>query len=170
MESSVSLAVDIGGTFTDVVVRRGDRLFVEKTLTTHDDLLRGFMEGVSAALRKADARPQDVTGGIFHATTVVTNALIERKGARTAMVFTQGFCDILEIREGNDIARLQTIFISRKMTGESRAPAADRKTPSHIHHSKKFGVAIQVQPYAALSSLQSVLVLVPKPVVRHKKH
>jgi N-methylhydantoinase A len=95
----VSLAVDIGGTFTDVVLRDGPSFFVEKTLTTADDLLRGFLTGVRAVLHKAGAAPAEVNGTIVHATTVVTNALIERTGARTAMVFTQGFADILRIRD-----------------------------------------------------------------------
>jgi N-methylhydantoinase A len=96
---TASLAVDIGGTFTDVVLRRGAELFVDKTLTTPDDLLDGFFRGVDSVLHKAGATPADVAGTIVHATTVVTNALIERKGAHTAMVFTKGFADILEIRD-----------------------------------------------------------------------
>jgi N-methylhydantoinase A len=99
MADDVALAVDIGGTFTDVVLRAGSSLFVEKTLTTPDDLLRGFFDGVHAALAKAKLAPADVGGAIVHATTVVTNALIERKGPRAAMVFTRGFADILRIRD-----------------------------------------------------------------------
>jgi N-methylhydantoinase A len=99
MAEDVALAVDIGGTFTDVVLRSGNDLFVEKTLTTHDDLLRGFFDGVHAVLAKARLKPADVGGAIVHATTVVTNALIERKGPRAAMVFTRGFADILRIRD-----------------------------------------------------------------------
>src|SRR5262245_51089218 len=99
MAEDVGLAVDIGGTFTDVVLRAGGELFVEKTLTTPDDLLRGFFDGVHAVLAKAGLAPADVGGAIVHATTVVTNALIERKGPRAAMVFTRGFADILRIRD-----------------------------------------------------------------------
>jgi N-methylhydantoinase A len=97
--SPASLAVDIGGTFTDVVLLNGEQVFVEKTLTTHDDLLRGFFAGVQAAVRRAGLRPADVNGAIVHATTVVTNALIERRLSGIAMVFTHGFADILEIRD-----------------------------------------------------------------------
>jgi N-methylhydantoinase A len=99
MGQHVSLAVDIGGTFTDVVVRSGATVVAEKTLTTPDDLLEGFFTGVGAALAKAGAVPGEVDGPIVHATTVVTNALIERKGPRAAMIFTRGFPDILEIRD-----------------------------------------------------------------------
>jgi N-methylhydantoinase A len=99
MTGRISLAVDIGGTFTDIVLKIGDSIVTEKTLTTPDDLLRGFFAGVGAALDRAGLAPRDVDGVIVHATTVVTNALIERKGARTAMIFTEGFHDILRIRD-----------------------------------------------------------------------
>ncbi len=94
-----SLAVDIGGTFTDIVLRVGDgTLVVDKTLTTPADLLEGFFTGVEAVLRKARMTAKDVDGVIVHATTIVTNALIERKGPRTALLTTAGFRDVLAIR------------------------------------------------------------------------
>ena len=79
-----SLAVDIGGTFTDVVLR-GDNgaLTTDKTLTTHHDLLEGFFRGVDQVLAKAGIAAGDIDGVVVHATTVVTNALIERKGSPT---------------------------------------------------------------------------------------
>ncbi|WP_137390632.1 hydantoinase/oxoprolinase family protein [Rhodoligotrophos defluvii] len=94
-----SLAVDIGGTFTDIVLRHSDgRLVVDKTLTTHGDLLEGFFRGIGAVLGKAGLDPNAVNGVVVHATTVVTNALIERKGLPTALVTTEGFRDVLFIR------------------------------------------------------------------------
>ena len=94
-----SLAVDIGGTFTDIVLRRADgALTVDKVLTTHDDLLRGFFGGVDQVLAKAGVRADEVDGLVVHATTVVTNALIERKGEPTALITTAGFADVLSIR------------------------------------------------------------------------
>jgi len=96
---SHSLAIDIGGTFTDIVLRSSDgQLTVDKTLTTPDDLLRGFFAGVDSVLHKAGLTPRDVNGVIVHATTVVTNALIERKGLKTALLVTKGFRDVLAIR------------------------------------------------------------------------
>ena len=96
---SYSLAVDIGGTFTDIVLRGDDGvLTVDKTLTTHDDLLVGFFRGVESVLSKARAKPQSIDGVVVHATTVVTNALIERKGLPTALLVTEGFRDVLSIR------------------------------------------------------------------------
>jgi N-methylhydantoinase A len=94
-----SLAVDIGGTFTDIVLRNSDgRLTVDKTLTTHDDLLEGFFGGVNAVLAKTGISSNAIDGVVVHATTVVTNALIERKGPATALVVTEGFRDVLSIR------------------------------------------------------------------------
>ena len=96
---SYSLAVDIGGTFTDAVLRGSDgSLVVDKTLTTHHDLLEGFFRSVDLTLAKAGIGPERIDGVVVHATTVVTNALIERKGKPTALVTTKGFRDVLPIR------------------------------------------------------------------------
>lgn len=96
---SYSLAVDIGGTFTDVVLRRDDgALITDKTLTTYNDFLEGFFRGVDLVLDKAGLKPSDIDGVVVHATTIVTNALIERKGAPTALIATKGFGDVLAIR------------------------------------------------------------------------
>jgi N-methylhydantoinase A len=94
-----SLAVDIGGTFTDIVLRHASgELTVDKVLTTHDDLLNGFFAGVSNVMNAAKIAPCEVDGVVVHATTIVTNALIERKGRPTALLVTEGFRDILRIR------------------------------------------------------------------------
>lgn len=95
-----ALAVDIGGTFTDVVLRDASgRCWVDKTLTTHEDLLEGFFAAVDLAMAKAGATPADVDDVVVHATTVVTNALIERKGPPTGLIVTEGFRDVLYIRD-----------------------------------------------------------------------
>jgi N-methylhydantoinase A len=99
MKPVYSLAVDIGGTFTDIVLRGSDgRLVVDKTLTTPRSLLDGFFSGVYSVLKKGGLKPEEVNGVVVHATTVVTNALIERKGQVTAMLVTEGFRDVLAIR------------------------------------------------------------------------
>jgi N-methylhydantoinase A len=96
---SYSLAVDIGGTFTDAVLRGSDgSLIVDKTLTTHHDLLEGFFRAVDLTLAKAGVDAEAIDGVVVHATTVVTNALIERKGPPTALITTKGFRDVLPIR------------------------------------------------------------------------
>ena len=99
MTVTYSLAVDIGGTFTDIVLRHSSGvLTVDKVLTTHHDLLEGFFAGVSNVMKAARIGPRDVDGVVVHATTIVTNALIERKGRPTALLVTEGFRDILHIR------------------------------------------------------------------------
>jgi N-methylhydantoinase A len=90
------LAIDIGGTFTDVVLDRGGQQWTTKVLTTHEAPERGVIEGVEAALNGAGVAAADV-GFIIHGTTLATNALIERKGARTALLTTEGFRDTIEI-------------------------------------------------------------------------
>lgn len=94
-----ALAVDIGGTFTDVVLMNdAGESFVDKTLTTHHDLLEGFFRGVDLVLDRAGIDAPAVDDVIVHATTIVTNALIERKGVPTALIVTEGFRDVLYIR------------------------------------------------------------------------
>ena len=95
-----AMAVDIGGTFTDVVLRGADGLtWVDKTLTTPKSLDVGFFQAVDAVLKTAAVAPAVVTDVVVHATTIVTNAVIERKGPLTALLVTEGFRDILTIRD-----------------------------------------------------------------------
>lgn len=98
--SNYALAVDIGGTFTDVVLRSGSgQTWVDKTLTTPESLDIGFFRAVDSALGKAGIKAEAVTDVVVHATTVVTNAVIERKGPLTALLVTDGFRDILTIKD-----------------------------------------------------------------------
>src|SRR3954470_4234957 len=98
--SNFAMAVDIGGTFTDVVLRDGTgRTWVDKTLTTPKSLDVGFFTAIDAVLKTAGIKPAAVTDVLVHATTVVTNAVIERKGPLTALLVTEGFRDILSIRD-----------------------------------------------------------------------
>jgi N-methylhydantoinase A len=88
-----SLAVDIGGTFTDIVLRHSSGvLTVDKVLTTHHDLLEGFFAGVSNVMKAAKIGPREVDGVVVHATTIVTNVLIERKGRPTALQVSATSC------------------------------------------------------------------------------
>lgn len=90
--------IDIGGTFTDLVLMREDgALHAEKLLTTPDDFGRGIADGLAAALATIGAAPDDVDV-IVHGTTVATNAILEAKGARTGLITTAGFRDVLELR------------------------------------------------------------------------
>lgn len=92
----MKLAVDIGGTFTDLVLEGSDSTSSTKVLTTHDAPERGVLEGVSQLLEQSQTRPTDISL-VIHGTTLATNALIERKGAKTALIVTAGFRDSLEI-------------------------------------------------------------------------
>jgi N-methylhydantoinase A/oxoprolinase/acetone carboxylase beta subunit/N-methylhydantoinase B/oxoprolinase/acetone carboxylase alpha subunit len=94
----ISLGIDIGGTFTDLVLldSADGRAVIWKESTTPDDPARGAMDGTRAVLRKAGIAAGQV-GRVVHATTLLTNALIERKGARTGLLTTAGFEDALEI-------------------------------------------------------------------------
>jgi N-methylhydantoinase A len=96
---SARFGVDIGGTFTDLVVvdERTGALRVGKVLTTAKDPAHGVEHGVQALLDEARIDPAHVRA-VVHGTTLATNALIERKGARTALLTTEGFRDALEIR------------------------------------------------------------------------
>jgi N-methylhydantoinase A len=108
------LAVDIGGTFTDVVLldAASGRIVVDKTLTTPSAPLDGVRTGVTQLLAKADVAPADITAPIVHATTLITNALIERKIGHSALVTTTGFGDTLLIRDEHryDMYDLQIEF------------------------------------------------------------
>src|SRR6201989_1837474 len=90
------LAVDIGGTFTDVVLFLPERTLLQKLLTTHDSPDEAVIAGTQAILRQADVAASSL-GLVIHGTTLATNALIERKGAGTALITTAGFRDSLEI-------------------------------------------------------------------------
>lgn len=98
MASEVRVGVDIGGTFTDLLVFDIDsgRFQVGKTLTTPDDPSRAVTTGLQATLAEAGVTPGAVRQ-IVHGTTLVTNAIIERKGAKTALITTKGFRDAVEI-------------------------------------------------------------------------
>ena len=97
--SRYALAIDIGGTFTDVVLVADDgRAWSDKTLTTHHNLLEGFFRAAEAVAERAQIALSDINDVVAHATTIVTNALIERKGPPTALLTTKGFGDVLYLR------------------------------------------------------------------------
>lgn len=120
------MAVDIGGTFTDVVLLNGETgdVVVDKTLTTPSAPLDGVRIGVTQLLAKAGVSPSDIDAPIVHATTLITNALIEGKTGRAALVTTKGFGDTLLIRDEHryDMYDLQIEFpappIPRELTFE----------------------------------------------------
>ena len=97
--SRFSLAIDIGGTFTDIVVYDAisRRHYIWKESTTPDDPARGVLQGVAKLLGRHGLAAAEI-GRVVHATTLFTNALIERKGAKTGLITTEGFRDLLEFQ------------------------------------------------------------------------
>ena len=91
------LGVDIGGTFTDVVLELDSQQYSTKVLTTYTAPENAILDGLHQVCKKADITPADITQ-IIHGTTLATNALIERRGAKTALITTQGFRDVIEMR------------------------------------------------------------------------
>ncbi len=95
---SYAIAVDIGGTFTDLVAfdHQSEKVIYAKSPTTYDNLVDGIFD----CFRKAQIKPAQASL-VNHGTTLVINSLIQRKGAKAALVTSQGFRDILEIARGN---------------------------------------------------------------------
>jgi N-methylhydantoinase A len=92
------IGIDVGGTFTDIVVYDAGtgRQASHKELTTHEDPARGVLSGIDRLLRENAVAPAQI-GRLVHATTLFSNALIERKGALTGLITSCGFRDTLEI-------------------------------------------------------------------------
>ena len=90
------IGADIGGTFTDIVLETLERRHSTKLLTTYDAPERALLEGVSLLLAEAGLQPYQVEL-LVHGTTLATNALIERRGVRTALLTTEGFRDVLDL-------------------------------------------------------------------------
>jgi len=96
--SACRIAVDIGGTFTDIVLTLPDGgMATRKVSSTPSDYSRGIVTGVSALLRDLGVAPGDISA-FLHATTVGSNTILERKGAKVGLITTRGFRDILELR------------------------------------------------------------------------
>ncbi|WP_270725043.1 hydantoinase/oxoprolinase family protein [Shimia sp. Alg240-R146] len=96
-QAGTRLGVDIGGTFTDVVLERGGAWFSTKVLTTYGAPEDAIIDGMHQVCAKAGISPEEI-GQIIHGTTLATNALIERRGAKTALITTEGFRDVIEMR------------------------------------------------------------------------
>jgi N-methylhydantoinase A len=92
------VGVDIGGTFTDIVLLdAGGRIHTKKVSSSVDDYARAIAEGLDEVFRETGLAGHDL-GEVLHGTTVASNALLELKGARTGLITTRGFRDVLEIR------------------------------------------------------------------------
>ena len=96
---SARLAVDIGGTFTDLALEHDGKRTTIKVLTTSTAPEQGVLAGVGTILQSSGVAASDI-GIVIHGTTLATNAVIERKGARTSLITTQGFRDVIAM--GNE--------------------------------------------------------------------
>ncbi|WP_043200305.1 hydantoinase/oxoprolinase family protein [Pseudomonas putida] len=94
---SIRAGVDIGGTFTDVAMEVGERLYSTKVLTNYSNPEQAIIDGLKQVCEQAEIDLAAIDT-LIHGTTLATNALIERRGARTALITTEGFRDVIEMR------------------------------------------------------------------------
>ena len=99
-QAMVRVGVDIGGTFTDVALAYAGGLATCKVLTNYTEPEMAILEGIAIAAAQAGVPVSDI-GQVIHGTTLVTNALIQRRGAKVAFITTQGFRDVIEMRSEN---------------------------------------------------------------------
>lgn len=132
-EEGVLVGVDVGGTFTDAVVVHGGRVTSVKRPTTPADQSEGVIHAVLAALDAAGVGPHEVVR-FAHGMTVGTNALLEGKGAPTALVATEGFGDVLELRRQNraHLYRLDAAHPPPLVPHERVVEAAERCGPDEV--------------------------------------
>jgi len=98
MKPKLKIAADIGGTFTDIALMMSDgTIATEKVPSTPDDYSRAISRGMSTLLKSLNLRAEDV-GEVLHGCTVATNTILEARGAKTALITTRGFRDVLELR------------------------------------------------------------------------
>ena len=113
--SNFRVGVDIGGTFTDVVFLGTDgRVLAKKVASTPDDYSRAVLDGVNEGIAELGISAGEVSE-VSHGFTVATNAIIEQKGASTALITTEGFRDILELRR-NRVPRLYDLYYEKPPT------------------------------------------------------
>ncbi|SAI52171.1 hydantoinase A [Bordetella ansorpii] len=96
-QSACRAGADIGGTFTDIALEYEGRLYTAKVLTDYQKPERAIVQGLKLAAGEAGIAPS-VIGSVVHGTTLATNALIERRGAKTAFITSEGFRDVIEMR------------------------------------------------------------------------
>jgi N-methylhydantoinase A len=127
------LGVDVGGTFTDAVLFDGRTVFTAKAPTTSDDQSRGVLAAVGAALDHAGADATRIEA-FAHGMTVGTNALLEERGARTALVATRGFTDLLDVARQNrpELYRLCAPKPAPLVPEELRFGARERIAPDGV--------------------------------------
>ena len=147
---SIRLAIDIGGTFTDLVLDVEGRRHTAKVLTTPDRPADGLMQGVERILAQSRVAP-DAVDLVVHGTTLATNALIERTGARTALITTEGHRDTLEMAFENR-------FDQYDIQADRNPPLVDRDLRLEVRERMNFkGDALTPLDEASVEALIPVL-------------
>jgi len=162
------LGVDVGGTFTDAVVAVEGRLVTAKAPSTPHDQSEGVLAAVRAALERAGARANDVRA-FAHGTTVATNALLEGRGARTALVATEGFEDVVELgRQARaDLYRLCAAHPAPLVPPDRRVGAPERMGPEGVLHALEDPAALADEVAALEPEAVAVCLL---HAYRHPEH
>ncbi|WP_247007255.1 hydantoinase/oxoprolinase family protein [Halorientalis litorea] len=158
MDAEVSIGVDVGGTFTDVVLLVGDDRTTAKVPTTEDQS-EGVLAGVETACAAADC-PAAAVDSFRHAMTVSVNALLEGTGARTALVTTEGFADVLEIGR-QDRPALYDLDAEKPdplVPRERRFEVRERATPEGVETVPDEGAVREIAEDVAASDAESVAV------------
>ncbi|MFC7131821.1 MULTISPECIES: hydantoinase/oxoprolinase family protein [Salinibaculum] len=156
---TVRLGVDVGGTFTDVVLVADGEVTTAKVPTTESDQSEGVLAGIAAACEAAGVAPECVDQ-FRHAMTVSTNAMLEGTGARTALVTTEGFQDVLAIGR-QDRPALYDLDATRPdplVPAERRYEVDERATPDGIERRVDEGEVDDVAAAIADSEAESVAV------------
>jgi N-methylhydantoinase A len=142
------IAIDIGGTFTDLVLSRADGvLATRKVPSTPADYSQGIVDGVTELLSSSGV-PAQAVDDLVHATTVAANTIIEQKGARTALLTTRGFRDVLEMRR----LRIPTLY---DLGYEKPAPLVPRRHRYEV--TERLGPDGQVWQELDESSVESLM-------------
>src|SRR5918997_2728407 len=162
------LGVDVGGTFTDAVLVAGGTVVTAKAPTTPEDQSRGVIAAVQGALERAGRRPDEV-GAFAHGMTVATNALLEGRGARTALVATAGFTDVVELgrQARKDLYRLCAAHPAPLVPPERRVGAPERMGPAGVLRALEDPAAV-AREVAALEP--EAIAVCPLHAYRHPEH
>ena len=146
----IRLGADIGGTFTDIALDVRGRLFSTKVLTDYAAPEQAILDGIEIVVRDAGISPGDIDI-VIHGTTLATNALIERRGARTALITTEGFRDVIEMRTENRFEQYDLGLVLPKplIPREDRFPVKGRIDAQ--------GRELQALDEAALETLADVI-------------
>ena len=164
------LGVDVGGTFTDAVLAVDGKLVSAKTPTTPTDQSQGVMSAIAAVLSRADRPPQDISA-FAHGMTVTTNALLEGRVARTALIATEGFTDIVVLGRQNrpQLYRLCAAWPPPLVPDELRFKARERMAPDGPLRELEREVAQKLAADVAAAAPEAVAVVLLHSY-RHPEH